>query len=182
MGYWMDSSTRCQEQKPNTVDYCVQAPIRNCTCLKSRQVGASSGKSPLGQRKLLRVGGEQEVCEIWLFHFHFLSWFPGWSEESPVTPSVRSITALQVSISSRCQEMCVWVCRHTPWAFETKLVTYAINKTVMSLMFPKSDFNSIQKKKKKRRENNSWRQNHLWYMCVDRCWEGNSLPTWLVGH
>jgi len=114
MGYWMDSSTRCQEQKPNTVDYCVQAPIRNCTCLKSRQVGASSGKSPLGQRKLLRVGGEQEVCEIWLFHFHFLSWFPGWSEESPVTPSVRSITALQVSISSRCQEMCVWVCRHTP--------------------------------------------------------------------
>lgn len=39
------------------------------------------------------------------FGFHFLSWFPGWSEESPVTQPVRSIIALQVSISSRCPEM-----------------------------------------------------------------------------
>lgn len=70
MGYWMDSGARCQEQKPNTVDYCVQAPVRNCTCLKYRQVDASSEKSPLGQLKLLRVGGEEEVCKIWLF------WFP----------------------------------------------------------------------------------------------------------
>ena len=131
-------------------------------------------KSPLGQCKLVRVGGEQEVCEIWLFRFPLpvLVYSLIWGEPCDQT---RSITCLRVNIFNRCQEMCVWVCRHTLWAFGTKPMTYAIHKTVLSLMFPMSDFNSVQKKKKNK-GNTSWRQNHLWYMC----W-GGERPTYLAG-